>query len=185
MDIVILGFLTDIVFSGSKYPRLQLSSALASEQTAQMKLSAPGLAYYPTLETDIKGCQRVYGKNVLLSLGEGSALPLASDEDAITLADTLWSLFGPTGVSTTRYSLLAQRFSTDSISTNLIPTPSQLPRPRRHPTRPLHYRFNQGLLPLRRPRLRLPLALHPARLPATVQLRLAAVLQQPLVRDRV
>ncbi|KAK3360293.1 glycoside hydrolase superfamily [Lasiosphaeria hispida] len=83
VDIVILGFLgflTDIAFSGSKYPRLQLSSALASEQTAQMKLSAPGLGYYPTLETDIKGCQRVYG-----------------GEDAITLADTLWSLFGPTG----------------------------------------------------------------------------------------
>jgi len=59
---------------------------------------APGLAYYPYLETDIVRCQAVYGKKVLVLMGgEGSALALAGDEEARRVAGVLWELFGPVG----------------------------------------------------------------------------------------
>jgi hypothetical protein len=60
-----------------------------------MKKLAPGLHYYPALETDIQHCQEI-GKQVLISIGGPHAdMPLDSDEQAIDFADKLWELFGP------------------------------------------------------------------------------------------
>ncbi|KAK4151439.1 glycoside hydrolase superfamily [Chaetomidium leptoderma] len=99
VDIIILGFLTDVTYGRrSIYPRLQLSPCLPNTPTTQMRRLAPGLSFYPTLETDILRCQTKHGKKILLSIGgEGNTLPLASDEDAITFANHLWALFGPAG----------------------------------------------------------------------------------------
>lgn len=63
-----------------------------------MKLLAPGLSFYPTLESDISRCQTLHGKKVLLSIGgKGNALPLADDQAAVAFADRMWELFGPAG----------------------------------------------------------------------------------------
>ncbi|KAH6649780.1 glycoside hydrolase superfamily [Chaetomium tenue] len=98
VDIVILGFLSEVTYGASIYPRLQLNPCMTNTQTSQMKKLAPGLFYYPTIEADITECQTKYGKKIFLSIGgEGNTLPLASDEDAITFADHVWELFGPPG----------------------------------------------------------------------------------------
>lgn len=117
IDIVILGFLTHVVFGDGIYPRLQLvcppspvppstaatnepeqSPSFTSTQTSLMKQLAPGLAFYPTFESDITQCQTKYGKKIFLSIGgAGNSLPLASDQAAITFADRVWELFGPAG----------------------------------------------------------------------------------------
>ncbi len=117
VDILILGFLTDVTFGGTIYPRLQLvcafsplpqrqtlantpeqSPGLTSLQPATIKLLAPGLSYYPTLESDITLCQAKHGKKIFLSIGgAGNSLPLTSDQAAIAFADRLWELFGPAG----------------------------------------------------------------------------------------
>ncbi len=63
-----------------------------------MKQLAPGLSFYPTLESDIAQCQARYGKKIFLSIGgAGNSLPLTSDQAAIAFADRLWDLFGPAG----------------------------------------------------------------------------------------
>ncbi|KAK3301353.1 glycoside hydrolase superfamily [Chaetomium fimeti] len=98
VDIVILGFLSEVAYGASIYPRLQLNPCMASTQSSQMKKLAPGLFYYPTIEADIIQCQTKYGKKIFLGIGgEGNTLPLASDEDAITFANHVWELFGPLG----------------------------------------------------------------------------------------
>jgi hypothetical protein len=81
VDIVILGFLTDVTFGGSIYPRLQLVSlrpitslcpgqhpnqpeqnlSLARTQTSLMCQRPPGLSFYSTLEAEIAQCQARYG----------------------------------------------------------------------------------------------------------------------------
>ncbi|KAK4191227.1 glycoside hydrolase [Podospora australis] len=98
VDIVVLGFITAIQADGSYFPRLQLSPIIPGFRTPSMVLNAPGLAYYATLEAQIKRCQTQYGKKVLLSLGgAGHDLLLRSDQEAVTFANRLWSLFGPVG----------------------------------------------------------------------------------------
>ncbi|EAQ92353.1 hypothetical protein CHGG_00588 [Chaetomium globosum CBS 148.51] len=104
VDVVILGFLSEVTYGVSIYPRLQLNPCMTSTQSSQMKKLAPGLSYYPTIEADITECQTKYGKKIFLSIGgEGNTLPLASDEDAITFVNLrLGNSSGPQVILTLR-----------------------------------------------------------------------------------
>ncbi|KAL1842027.1 hypothetical protein VTJ49DRAFT_6193 [Mycothermus thermophilus] len=100
VDIIILGFVSEVKYGDTIYPRLQLASnpCLTNDQTSQMKRVAPGLSHYPELENDITECQTQHGKQVLVSIGGPDAdMPLDWDEDAVDFANRLWELFGPEG----------------------------------------------------------------------------------------
>ncbi|KAK4657782.1 hypothetical protein QC762_0031570 [Podospora pseudocomata] len=103
VDLVILGFVTDISYQNSGLPRLTLAPVIKGVKTGYQRLFSPGLDYYAQLEEDIKTCQATHGKKVLVSLGGGgSSLVLRSESEAQQFANKLWELFGPVTPATTR-----------------------------------------------------------------------------------
>ncbi|KAK4200718.1 family 18 putative glycoside hydrolase [Triangularia verruculosa] len=103
VDLVVLGFITDINYQDCSLPRLSLAPMIKGVKTPYQQRLAPGLDYYAQLEADIRICQRTYGKKVLLSLGGGgSQLVLKSEDEATRFANWLWKLFGPVTQGTTR-----------------------------------------------------------------------------------
>ncbi|KAK0745311.1 hypothetical protein B0T21DRAFT_100775 [Apiosordaria backusii] len=103
VDMVILGFVTDISYQNSGLPKLTLAPIIQGVQTPYQRLLSPGLSYYAQLEADIKTCQATHGKKVLLSIGGGgSQLQLRSETEAQQFANRLWQLFGPVTPVTTR-----------------------------------------------------------------------------------
>lgn len=103
VDLVILGFVTDISYQNSGLPKLTLAPVIKGVKTGYQRLFSPGLDYYAQLEEDIKTCQATHGKKVLVSLGGGgSSLVLRSESEAQQFANKLWQLFGPVTPATTR-----------------------------------------------------------------------------------
>ncbi|KAK3373491.1 glycoside hydrolase superfamily [Lasiosphaeria ovina] len=110
-----------------------------------MSFLAPRLAYYATLESEIKAFQARYGKKVLLGLGgAGSNLGLGSDAESLNFANTLWALFGPPGL--VNHDL--QPFGSATLDGfDLIRRPADALRLARHaPARALLHGREQGLL---------------------------------------
>jgi len=97
IDIVILSFILQDAYQGSRYPQVNFGAACGG-QTPAMIASAPGLLYCPDLAAMISTCQKTYGKKILLSIGGAtSAFDFTSSTQASDFGTVLWQLFGPPG----------------------------------------------------------------------------------------
>lgn len=105
VDIVILAFVPTF-FGPGGWPTLNMGPHCWAASTAQSQAGATGLidCVSDGFATQVQQCQDV-GKKVLLSLGGAqgySNTTMPSDQDAKTLASTLWDLFlGGTGIPQT------------------------------------------------------------------------------------
>lgn len=97
IDIIILAFIISRTSGSSPYPTLNLAGA-CTEQTLEMVAKASGLLSCPKLAEEIKTCQGVYGKKVLMSIGGAtSGVYFGGADQARDLGDKLWEVFGPPG----------------------------------------------------------------------------------------
>lgn len=98
IDIVVLAFVVENDYEGSKYPLVNFGAACDYLQTDEMKADAPGLLSCPDLAAMITTCQSDYGKKVLLSIGGATGSTIFTNStQASDFATILWELFGPPG----------------------------------------------------------------------------------------
>ena len=94
VDMVVLAFLTTFTGPGNQ-PVINFGPATGGTPTlGAQKINATGLLDCPLLAKNITACQKL-GKKVLLSLGGASGVTnFTSDEQATSIAQNLWNLFG-------------------------------------------------------------------------------------------
>ena len=96
VNIVVLAFLIDFNFMNTTYPKIDFSGGCGGQTPEQTKKNATGLLHCVQMAAAIRNCQSKQ-KKVLLSIGGamGSAgINLASDDQANSVAEMLWDLFG-------------------------------------------------------------------------------------------
>ncbi|KIX93249.1 uncharacterized protein Z520_11104 [Fonsecaea multimorphosa CBS 102226] len=94
VDVVILAFVTSLISNGG-YPAMNMASNCWAPHAAQQAAGATGLldCVGDGFSSMIATCQQ-QGKKVLLSLGGSvGTLTMSSQDQAVEVANTLWSLF--------------------------------------------------------------------------------------------
>jgi chitinase len=98
VDIIILAFVNKLSTGPVGYPALNMGPHCWATSSAQVHEGATGLidCVGDGFAEQVKSCQNT-GKKVLLSIGGAigySETTIASEEDAVRIADNIWNLFG-------------------------------------------------------------------------------------------
>lgn len=102
VDIIILAFINKLSTGPAGYPTLNMGPRCWAASSAQIQEGATGLidCVSDGFANQVKSCQSI-GKKVLLSIGGAvghSETTIASEDDAVRIADTIWNLFGAGGI---------------------------------------------------------------------------------------
>lgn len=102
VDIIILAFVDKLSTDPASYPTLNMGPRCWAASSAQVNEGATGLidCVSDGFARQVKTCQES-GKKVLLSIGgavDYSETTIASEEDAVRIADNIWNLFGAGGL---------------------------------------------------------------------------------------
>lgn len=110
-DIIPLAFLTQIRTGDNGDPVLNF----ANQQSDCSVFAGTHLLDCPTIGNDIKTCQNVYGKKILLSIGGATYTDggFTSPSQAVAAAELLVRTFGPTSAN------LARRQDNDTLNVNV------------------------------------------------------------------
>lgn len=102
VDIIILAFINRLSVGPAGYPGLNLGAKCWAANSAQQSAGATGLidCISDGFSQQVKNCQNT-GKKVLLSIGGAvgySETTIASQQNAVRIADNIWNLFGAGGM---------------------------------------------------------------------------------------
>lgn len=103
VDIIILAFVNKLSTGPAGYPTLNMGPNCWAATSAQVNAGATGLidCVSDGFADEVKSCQET-GKKILLSIGGAvgySETAIASEPDAVRIADNIWNLFGEGGLN--------------------------------------------------------------------------------------